>query len=179
MNLFGFCDASFISVGNAKSRLGGCMFLNDSSGAFHSFSKSDNTVSHSSTEAEIKALDEMIRQIQAVRDTLEFLGYKQEGPTKIYMDNVSAITLCNSLKTIHKTKHINVRINYIREVINSRMVELHFVASEWNVADILTKPLAKQLFVRHRQVLLNGLRSLENFEEFSQLCEHCFVLQVC
>jgi hypothetical protein len=166
VKLFGFCDASFVSDGDSRSRLGGCLFLNEHSGAFQSFSKKDTTVSHSSTEAEIKALDELIRQIQSVRDLLEFLGCEQQEPTKIYMDNASAIEICRTLKSMHKTKHINVRINYIREVINSRMVEIHFVGSQWNVADVLTKPLPWNLFERHCNCLMNGLRASGDYQGF-------------
>jgi hypothetical protein len=171
LDLFGYCDASHISVGNSKSRLGGCLFLNRSSGAFFSFSKNDTTVSHSSTEAEIKALDELIKQIQMTRDMLDFLGFPVLNPTKVYMDNRSAITLCETLKTSSKTKHINVRINYIREVINQRVIELHFVSTDENVADILTKGLPYPVFVRHQQILLNGFDNDYKFESLFFMTE--------
>lgn len=156
IELFGFCDASYVTTGNCKSRLGGCLFLGLDAGAFHSFSKSDTTVSHSSTEAEIKALDELVRDIMWIRDILEFIQCPMEGPTKIYMDNRSAIVLCETLRSSHKVRHMNVRINFIREMINQRIIELHFVPSELNVADVLTKPLSKEPFLRHSEVLMNG-----------------------
>ena len=159
--LFAFCDASYISVADSKSRLGGCLFLGINSGAFQSFSKKDTTVSHSSTEAEIKALDILIKEVDIARIQLEFMGLPMLEPTKIFMDNASAILLCNSLRSGHKTKHINVRINYIRQVINDRIVELHFVPSAFNVADILTKPLGPDLFLAHRTHLLSGFSEHE------------------
>jgi hypothetical protein len=156
IELFGFCDASYVTTGNCKSRLGGCLFLGLDAGAFHSFSKSDTTVSHSSTEAEIKALDELIRDILWIRDILEFVQCPMEGPTKIYMDNRSAILLCESLRTANKIRHLNVRINFIREMINLKAIELHFIPSELNIADVLTKPLSKVPFLRHSEILMNG-----------------------
>jgi hypothetical protein len=73
LTLFGYSDASYITDGNAKSRLGGCVFLNFSSGAVFSFSRNDtirnvlnellSALSHSSTESEVKALDVLIMEI--------------------------------------------------------------------------------------------------------------------
>lgn len=91
--LFGYCDAAYITTGNCKSRLGSCLFLNRNSGAISSVSKNDTTVSHSSTEPEIKAIDMISREIVCLRSMLEFLGHKQLEPTKIYVDNKSAIEL--------------------------------------------------------------------------------------
>jgi transposase-like protein len=111
----------------------------------------DTTVSHHSTEAEIKALDEVIKNVVATRALMKMLGHKQKEPTKIFIDNKSAIELCTTLKTTHKVRHINLRIHYIRQMINERVIELHFVPTELNVADLFTKALAHALFVRHME----------------------------
>lgn len=84
------------------------------------------------------------------------MGYKFDAATTIYVDNKSAIELCSTLKMTHKTKHINMRINYIRELINKRMVSLSFIPTEYNVADVLTKPLAAKSHNRHCNVLMFG-----------------------
>ena len=62
INLFGYADAAHISQHDSKSQLGFCFFLNTTSGAVVAKSKRDTTVSHSSTEAEIKAVDLAIRE---------------------------------------------------------------------------------------------------------------------
>ena len=66
----------------------------------------DNLVSHSSTEAEIKAIDKLCREIVYMREVLKFVGYEQKEPTVVYVDNKSAIELFKTLKVTHKTKHI-------------------------------------------------------------------------
>ena len=43
--IFGYSDASYITDGNCKSRLGGCVFMGYDSGAVHSFSKNDTIYS--------------------------------------------------------------------------------------------------------------------------------------
>jgi hypothetical protein len=156
MELFGYCDASYVNTGTCKSRLGGCFFISKDSGAIHCFSKKDTTVSHSSTEAEVKAIDMAIRSAAYIRELLLELGCEQRKPTKLYVDNKSAIDICETLKVGHKTRHINVRLQYIREQVNARAVELVFVPSEQNVADILTKPLHITAFHRCQEKLLHG-----------------------
>ena len=154
--LFGYCDAAYVTTGNCKSRLGSCLFVNKDSGSISTVSRNDTTVSHSSTESEIKALDMICREIIVIRSMLDYLGMEQTEPTKVYIDNRSAIELCRLLKVHNRIRHINVRINYIRELINARVIELMFVPSKDNVADVLTKPLPREDHVRHTTVLLQG-----------------------
>ena len=88
-------------------------------------------------------------------------------PVKIFIDNKSAIELCTMLKSTHKTSAINVRVNFIRECINKRVIELHFIQSDLNVADIMTKQLSVQAHERHTYRLLNGFdgRPIEDLVE--------------
>jgi hypothetical protein len=156
ITLFGFSDASYVVDGDSKSRLGGCFYISNDCGAVSSYSKKDTTVSHSSTEAELKAIDLACRQIEHLRLLLDELGHTQEQPTHLYVDNRSAIALSESFKTVHLVRHINMRINYIRECINKRVVELHFVPTVFNVADILTKLLHPTTYIRLQKMLLQG-----------------------
>ena len=74
-----------------RSRLGGCLLLNRNSGAFLSFSKMDTTISHSSAESEIKALDELCRHVEAIREILSFLGILNLPATVLFVDNKASI----------------------------------------------------------------------------------------
>jgi hypothetical protein len=157
--MFAYVDASYIADGDAKSRLGGCLFISKYAGAIYSYSKNDtsiSTISHSSTEAEVKAIDEMAREIIHRREVAEFCRCKVEGPTPIYVDNQAAIRLCSSLKTGHKVKHINMRLHFLRELINNGIIALYFVGTDDNVADILTKPLSRAQFEKLRKILMEG-----------------------
>lgn len=87
---------------------------------------------------------------------LEFTGVEVTKPIKIFVDNKSAIELCRVLKTTHQVKHINMRIHYINDLINRKIIELIFVPTDYNVADILTKGLNHVLHNRHSNILLNG-----------------------
>jgi hypothetical protein len=152
IELFGFSDASL-----KHRRLGGCFYIGYNTGAIDSFSTREETISHSSTEAEIKALDKVVIKTIVYRKLLEELGCKQMKPTKIFVDSKSSVEICEAFMTTKNTQHINRKIQFIREQINKREIQLIFIRSELNIADILTKPLGNDLFAKHRERLLNGI----------------------
>ena len=156
------------------------MFMNYDSGAIRTFSRNSTTagttLSHSSTEAEIKALDEVIREIMHILDMIEFISGKYSEPVIIYVDNKSAITLMETFKVSNNIKHINLRINFIREMINSKVIELHFVPTEFNVADLLTKPLDVATYLKLRDILMNGHGGKAPSFELVSLCLNAIAL---
>ena len=157
LKLFGFCDSSFNYWNSGHSRQGGCLYLGPSTGAFHCFSNIDQTTSHSSTESEVKVIDFMLREIVQYRGMLAELGFEQTEPTVLFVDSRSAVELVNCLKSKNNLKHISMKLAYIREMVNDRVVEICFIPGENNVADILTKPLPKSQFLKLREWLLNGI----------------------
>jgi hypothetical protein len=56
-----------------------------------------------------------------------------------------------------------MRINFIRECINKRLIELIFVPTDENVADVLTKPLSDVPFNKHIDKIMNGFNGDINF----------------
>jgi hypothetical protein len=166
LHLFAYSDASYITDGNCKSRLGGCVFMNWCSGTIFAYSRNDtirnllnefmSSLSHSSTESEIKAIDILMMELIHILDLTRFIAGPQELPIKIYCDNKSAGLLFDTLKTNHKVKHINVRIQSIRELIIAGIFAIHFVPTKYNVADILTKALPVGPFELLRGILMLG-----------------------
>jgi hypothetical protein len=61
-----------------------------------------------------------------------------------------------TLKTNHKVKHLNMRVQFIRELIQDGKIAIHFVPTKYNVADMLTKPLAKEFQLFLRNILMKG-----------------------
>ena len=61
--------------------------------------------------------------------------------------------MCNNSVSHRRTKHINLRHHYIRELIQRRILTVIYHPSEFNPADLLTKALGHILFRRHRDVL--------------------------
>ena len=166
--LFAFVDASYITSNRSKSRIGGTFFAGYNSGAFYSFSRLLKLIAQSACNAELMALDEIVRYSQHFRVILNFLKCCDiSEPTKIYIDNKSAIELCKLLKITHKTSAINVKINFIRQCINNKEIELHFIESKHNVADLLTKALCLALFLIHNNYIHNGFNGIEDMQQLN------------
>nr|GEW36323.1 retrovirus-related Pol polyprotein from transposon TNT 1-94 [Tanacetum cinerariifolium] len=64
----------------------------------------------------------------------------------LYCDNKSAIALCCNNVQHSRAKHIDVRCHFIKEQVENRIVELYFVRTEYQLADIFTKPLPQERF---------------------------------
>ncbi|GKA27135.1 retrovirus-related pol polyprotein from transposon TNT 1-94, partial [Tanacetum coccineum] len=63
---------------------------------------------------------------------------------RMYYDNKSAIALsCNNVQH-SKSKHINIRFHFIKEHVENGVIELYFVNTEYQLADIFTKALARE-----------------------------------
>lgn len=81
------------------------------------------------------------------------LGYEQSEATKIYEDNQACISVANDPKEHKKMKHIDVKYNFLRDVIAKGFIELEYIPSEEQLADIMTKALPSKQFEKLR----NGL----------------------
>ena len=73
----------------------------------------------------------------------------------LYEDNEGAKALAENPLSSERSKHIDVRYHFIRELVGTGRIRIVHVDSGWQHADILTKPLSINLFARHRRVLMN------------------------
>ena len=65
----------------------------------------------------------------------------QVSKIPIYCDNTSAIAIANNPVLNSKTNHIEIRYHCLRDYVMNGDVELHFVPTEYQLADLFTKPL--------------------------------------
>jgi ribonuclease HI len=155
LKLFCFSDASH-NIGNGQSRIGGVFYLGFECGAFHSYSKKETTHSHSSMEAEVKAIDRALQNIIHFRNVLDELGYIQMEPTTIYTDSQATVEYFKHYKNSRKLKHLLKLLHGIRRAINEKKIKLVFINSQYNVADGLTKLLIEKDFVQVSLWILQG-----------------------
>ncbi|GJX23455.1 hypothetical protein Tco_0227900 [Tanacetum coccineum] len=66
----------------------------------------------------------------------------------IFCDNTSAIAISNNPVLHSRTKHIDIRYHFIKDHILKGDIELHFIPTEYQLADIFTKPLDEPTFTR-------------------------------
>ena len=82
------------------------------------------------------------------------IGFPPKEPITLYMDNTSAIDLSYDPVAHAKTKHIDRRDLYIRELVERKQLVTKYVKTANNTADALTKPLARVPFETHRRSML-------------------------
>nr|GEY13956.1 retrotransposon protein, putative, unclassified [Tanacetum cinerariifolium] len=84
-------------------------------------------------------------QILWMRSQLTDYGF-QFNTVPMYCDNKSSITLCCNNVQHLRAKHIVVRYHFIKGKVENEIVKLYFVQTEYQLADIFTKPLPRERF---------------------------------
>ncbi|KAK2973657.1 hypothetical protein RJ640_017029 [Escallonia rubra] len=124
--------------------------------AFTWTSKKQSIVTLSTCEAEYVAATSTVCHAILLRSLLKELSFNKDESTQIYVDNKSAIAFAKNSSFHDRSKHIDTRYHFIHESIAKKEVQVKFVKSEDQVADIFTKPLNREVFDKLRSRL--GLR---------------------
>nr|GEY17549.1 copia protein [Tanacetum cinerariifolium] len=161
-----FADADYAGCQDTlRSTSGSLQFMRDRLISWSS--KRQKSVAISSTEAEYIALSGCCAQIFWMRSQLIDYGL---GFNKIpmYCDNKSAIALCCNNAQHSRSKHINIRYHFIKEHVENGVIELYFVNTEYQLADIFNKALGRERI----KFLINklGMRSFTS-ETLKQLTD--------
>ena len=117
-------------------------------------SKLQPIVATSSMEAEYISAYFVVQEVTWLRDTLHELNPLGSEPTLVFIDNTSARTLAQNPVFHARSKHINVKFNWLREKVCEGAIRLEYVASADQTADIMTKLLTGEAFHRHQMVLV-------------------------
>ena len=145
--LRGICDSTWGSdPDDGRSVSGYVLYFMDVPISWKS--KTQSHVTLSSAEAEYVSVSELVKEIMFVVQLLELMHIPVELPVKIFIDNVGAIYMARNNASGPGTRHVNYRYHYCREVHGS-LIELIFVKSEENEADILTKNPTKKEQEKH------------------------------
>ncbi|KAL0847150.1 hypothetical protein Bca101_020396 [Brassica carinata] len=151
VNLAGYCDADWAGcVDDRRSTSGGCFFLGNNMISWHS--KKQNCVSLSTAEAEYISLGSCCTQLLWMRQMLVDYGITSDSMI-VHYDNMSAINLTKNPVQHSRTKHVDLRHHFVRELVELKLVVIEHVSSENQLADIFTKPLDFNTFLGLRKAL--------------------------
>ncbi|GKD89531.1 retrotransposon protein, putative, unclassified, partial [Tanacetum coccineum] len=108
-------------------------------------SKKQDYTAMSSAEAEYVALSASCAQVMWMRTQLKDYGFNY-NKIPLYCDSQSAIAIsCNPVQH-SRTKHIHTRYHFIKEQVEHGIIELYFVRTEYQLADMFTKALPEDRF---------------------------------
>ncbi|CAB1119976.1 unnamed protein product [Ectocarpus sp. CCAP 1310/34] len=150
-----YVDSDYASKAtDRRSVSGGVVMCAGSCVSF--FSRTQKSVTLSSTEAEYAAMADGMKEAIFLRYLWSFIFPDGDvGCTVIKEDNVGALHLANNPATTPNSKHIDVRHHFIRERVDRGEFKVVYVPSHLQHADFLTKPLPKEAFSVHRNFVMN------------------------
>ena len=152
--LNGFCDADWGTSLDRKSMSGYCFFLNKDGSAISWKTKKQATVALSSCESEYMALCLATQEAVYLSSLVNDMSLSQKTePVVINVDNQGAIALAKNPVHHNRSKHIDIKYHFIRENVANNKIELQYVPSADNIADVMTKPVAKVKLSKFRKLL--------------------------
>jgi len=161
LKVYGYVDSNWATnKQNRKSvtgyilTLGGCLVTWSS--------KTQATVTLSSTEAEYIAASTCATEIKFIQMLLEeILPHENTRPATLLEDNTGCIYLLENKAVGNKTKHIDIKMHHIREMMSDHdgekpRMKVMFTPSEMNFADPMTKNVTESIHQSLIPALKNG-----------------------
>jgi len=138
VELTGYCDASWANLEDYKSisgyafKIGNCLVSWSS--------KKQQSVSLSSTESEYISATSAAQECLWLKHLLDEIGFPQ-GCVKIFEDNQGCIALTKNPQDVKRTRHIQLRYHFIRDLVKARALEFPYIQTKRQLADMFTKGL--------------------------------------
>jgi hypothetical protein len=140
-----------------RSRTGGVILYGNA--LVKAISHNQSTTATSTQQAEVYALDEVVKETMFFRDLAgEMCIHPYNGSTThldatvVYEDNQAAVSLSDHPGKA-ATKFLELKIAFVREQIEERKVKVVYISTDLNLADFFTKPIVGALFYRLREQL--------------------------
>ncbi|CAI7863902.1 unnamed protein product [Closterium sp. NIES-54] len=141
--LTAFSDASYASEPEDMTSVGGFICcVGGGPTAWESKKQVDQALS--SVESEYMVLFRAVREIVWQRRLLAELGEEQQGSTPLYCDSQGAIALAKNPVLHGLTRHMRVKWHWTRSMVAAGEVELHYVKTTGQPADMMTKRMVQQ-----------------------------------
>jgi len=156
--VYGYTDADWAGSASDRRSTSGFVFSFGSAAVTWS-SKKQPTVALSSTEAEYRGAAVAACEVAWLRKLLADLGLDVDRKIVIYCDNLSSIQLARNPVFHARTKHIEVHYHFIRERVLAGDIDLVYVSTHEQVADIFTKALGAEKLRGFRTML--GVQEME------------------
>lgn len=150
--LIGFTDSDWAGSLDDRRSTSGYVFT-FGSGAVSWSSKKQAVTALSTTEAEYVAAASSACQATWLRRLIADLDQEQNEATEILCDNSSAIAITKNPTMHGRTKHIDIRFHFIRDLVADGLITLKFCSTHEQMADIFTKSLTYDKHVKFRAQL--------------------------
>ncbi|KAG7594381.1 Retrotransposon Copia-like N-terminal [Arabidopsis thaliana x Arabidopsis arenosa] len=145
LTLRAYADADWSNCPESSRSISGyCVFLGDSLISWKS--KKQDVVSRSSDEAEYRSMANATCELIWINSLLEDLQVPLNDTIVFYCDNEAALHIAKNSVYHEMTKHITRDVHVVRERVASGFLKTLHIGSEYQIADLLTKPLTALQF---------------------------------
>ena len=147
--LHGFTDVDWVgSIDDRKSTGGYLVFFGQTPISWKSGKQ--RIVARSFTEAEYKALADGIAEVIWLQYLLTDMQVPSVSVPTIWCDNLGATYLSTNPIFHARTKHVEVDYHFLRDQVAKKEIQIHFIPSQDQLADVFTKPLSVASFTAFR-----------------------------
>ena len=171
--LWGWVDADYAGCQDTRrSHTGYVLMLNGAAISWRS--KRQATVSLSSAESEFIAASQCGQEVVYLREILKGFGAEQENCTRVFEDNQACIAMSENTVHRERSRHIDVRKYYVRELVEDKLIKLMPCGTKEMTADALTKSLPYPSFRTHRNTMLDVTSQQKMLETTSLRASACW-----
>jgi hypothetical protein len=160
-------DASYLSVSNERSRLGGLFFLGNKSleqdtlnGSILNVAAFIKNVVASAAESEVSACFHNAQSGAPLRVTLTELGHTQP-PTPLRTDNSTVFGIISETIKHKRSKEIDMRYHWLTNIVRQKQFDVYWRPGRENLADYHTKHHSAQHHKDMRHLILHQANSLQ------------------
>ena len=111
-------------------------------------------VSVSTLESDCVALSKPCLMVVYLRHLLKTISSEQSAATVVFEDNLGAVSTSRSNKITPRTKYIDIKFHHVRSLVADKVVDVKYIKTGFQKADILTKSLGALKFISNRLMLL-------------------------
>lgn len=147
-----YTDSDWGSDPTTRKSMSGCVIFHYGN-PIQWYSRKQKCVALSSTEAEYisaaLASAELISVIQLAAD----IENKPKCPGRLYLDNQGAIHLCEGFENSKRSKHIDIKYHFIKDLVDNGQISIKYVPTHENISDLLTKSLTLTVYTNLKRLL--------------------------
>jgi hypothetical protein len=110
------------------------------------------------------AICDVTKEVMWLTQLLEEMKYKVSTPSVLYVYNQAAKSIAENQIINAKSKHIQVKYYFVKELVRDKKIELKWVSTKQQLADILTKAVKTGDYVKIRDALMTQVKKVEDHD---------------